>query len=140
LANQAALHATSTIPIVGSTVDPGLVTSLARPDGNVTGLTLMMQDITAKQLELLKEAVPGIGKVGVLAHPDTPGLGQLMAQLERAAARIGVPMLSMFVSSAQDLPIRFNEIDAVGADAYFVVSDPLTIAMRDDIANLALRH
>jgi putative tryptophan/tyrosine transport system substrate-binding protein len=140
LASQAARHATSMIPIVGATVDPGLVASLARPGGNVTGLTLMMQDITAKQLQLLKESVPGISKVGVLLHPDTPGLTQLMAELERAAATIGVSVLPVVVGTAQDLPRRFNEITAAGADAYFVLSDPLTIAMRDDIAGLALRH
>jgi putative tryptophan/tyrosine transport system substrate-binding protein len=107
LASQAARHATSIIAIVGATVDPGLVTSLARPGGNVTGLTLMMQDITAKQLQLLKEAVPGISKVGVLLHPDTPGLAQLMAELERAAARIGVPVVPVAVGTAQDLPRCF---------------------------------
>jgi hypothetical protein len=63
-----------------------------------------------------------------------------MAELERAAARIGVSVLPVVVGTAQDLPRRFNEITAAGADAYFVLPDPLTIAMRDDIAGLALRH
>ena len=71
----------------------------------MTGLTLMMQDVTAKQLQLLKEAVPGISKVGVLLHPDTPGLAQLMAELERAAARIGVPVVPVVVGTAQDLAL-----------------------------------
>ena len=106
----------------------------------MTGLTLMMQDITAKQLQLLKDSVPGISKVGVLLHPDTPDLAQLMAELERAAARIGVSVLPVVVGTAQDLPRRFNVITAAGADAYFVLSDTLTIAMRDDIAGLALCH
>ena len=67
----------------------------------MTGLTLMMQDITAKQLQLLKESVPGISKVGVLLHPDTPDLAQLMAELERAAARIGVSVLPVVVGSSR---------------------------------------
>jgi putative ABC transport system substrate-binding protein len=138
LASQAARHATLAIPIVGATVDPGLIASLARPGGNVTGLTLMTQDITAKQLELLKEAVPGISKVAVLSQPDMPGLAQLMAELERAAPKLGVALVPVVVGTAQDLPPRFNEMTATGADAYFVLSDPLTIAMRDDIAGLAL--
>lgn len=118
LASQAARHATSMIPIVGATVDPGLVASLARPGGNVTGLTLMTQDITAKQLQLLKEAVPGVSKVGVLLHPDTPGLAQLTAELEWASASIGVSVLPVVVGTAQDLAHRFDEITAAGADAY----------------------
>lgn len=117
LASQAARHATLAIPIVGTTVDPGLVASLARPGGNVTGLTLMTQDITAKQLELLKEAVPGISKVGVLLQPDIPGLAQLMAELERAAPKLGVALLPVVVGTDRDLPRRFNEITAAGADA-----------------------
>jgi putative ABC transport system substrate-binding protein len=140
LASQAARHATSMIPIVGATVDPGLVTSLARPGGNVTGLTMMMQDITAKQLQLLKEAVPGISKVGVLLHSDIPGLAQLRAELERAAASIGVSVLPLVVGTAQDLPGYFDEMTAAGADAYFVLADPVTVDMRADIAALALRH
>jgi putative ABC transport system substrate-binding protein len=140
LATQAARHATSMIPIVGATVDPGLVTSLARPGGNVTGVTLMMLDITAKQLQLLKEAVPRVSKVGVLAPPGMPGQAQLITEVERAAATLGISILAVSVDTAEDLPRRFDEITATRADAYFVLSDPLTIAMRDDIAGLALRH
>jgi putative ABC transport system substrate-binding protein len=137
---QAARHATSTIPIVGATVDVGLVASLARPGGNVTGLTMMMQDVTAKQLQLLKEAVPRASKVGVLVHPDIPGQVQLMTELERAAATLGISVLPAAVNAAQDLPRRFDEMTAAGADAYFVLADPVTNAMRADIAALALLH
>ena len=71
LATQAAHQATSTIPIVTSAGDPyyGLVASLARPGGNLTGLSVMWPDLVAKQLEMLKEAVPSVGKVGILLHP-----------------------------------------------------------------------
>jgi putative ABC transport system substrate-binding protein len=141
---QAARHATSAIPIVGATMgDPvslGLVASLARPGGNVTGLSMMMQDVTAKQLQLLKEAVPQARKVGVLVPPDIPGQVQLMTELERAAATLGISVLPVAVSASQDLPRRFDEMTAAGADAYFVLADPITIGMRADIAALALLH
>ena len=140
LPSQAARRATSMIPIVGATVDPGLVASLARPGGNVTGVTLMMQDITAKQLQLLTESVPRISKVGVLLQPDIPGRAQLMTELEQAAAELGVSVLPVAIGAAQDLPRRFDEMIATGADAYFVLADPVTNEMRADIAALALFH
>src|SRR5215472_6658964 len=71
---RAAREATSTIPIVTSAADPryGLVASLARPGGNVTGVSTMGPDLVAKQLQTLKEAVPGVGKIGVLLRQDSP--------------------------------------------------------------------
>jgi putative ABC transport system substrate-binding protein len=140
LPTQTARHATSTIPIVGATVDLGLVKSLARPGGNVTGVTLMMPDVTAKQLEFLKEAVPLASKVGVLLPHDIPLQEQLMAELERAAATLGISLVPATIGSAQDLPRCFDEMTAAGANAYFVLADPVTVARRTDIGMLALRH
>jgi putative ABC transport system substrate-binding protein len=140
LPTRAARDATSTIPIVGATVDLGLVKSLARPGGNVTGVTLMTQDVTAKQLEFLKEAVPLAGKVGVLLQTDLPFRSQLLAELERAAGALGASVIPVSVDTARDLPHLFDEMTAAGMDAYFVLADPLTVDMRADIATLALRH
>jgi putative ABC transport system substrate-binding protein len=125
---------------VGDAVGSGLVASLARPGGNVTGVSLMTQDLIAKQLEMLKEAVPRVIKVGVLLQRDTPRQAQLMAELERAAANLRVSIVPLVVDNAQDLPRRFDEMTATGADAYFVLADPRTVDMRADIAALALRH
>jgi putative ABC transport system substrate-binding protein len=140
LPTQAARQATSRIPIVGATVDLGLVKSLARPGDNVTGVTLMMPDVTAKQLEFLKEAVPRASKVGVLLQDNIPLRAQLMAELERAAATLGMSVVPAIVRTGQDLPRSFDEITASGTDAYFVLADPVTVGMRTDIATLALRH
>ena len=142
LATQAAHQATSTIPIVTSAGDPyyGLVASLARPGGNVTGLSVMWPDLIAKQLEMLKGAVPRVGKVGVLLQPGHTPHAQLMTELKRAAATLGIGVLPVAVGAAGDLPRRFDEISDAGADAYFVLDEPRTDAMRDDIAALALRH
>jgi putative tryptophan/tyrosine transport system substrate-binding protein len=139
---SAAREATSTIPIVTSAADPryGLVASLARPGGNVTGLSTMGPDLVAKQLQTLKEAVPGISKIGVLLRQDSPNHAQLMTELERAAPSLGVSLLPVVVGTDRDLPRLFDEMTAAGADAYFVLNEPRTDAMRGDIAALALRH
>src|SRR5439155_23044320 len=74
-ATQAAQHATNTIPIVTSSSDPvgaGLVTNLARPGGNITGLSLLNPELSEKRLELLKEAVPGLSRVAILWHGGHP--------------------------------------------------------------------
>jgi putative ABC transport system substrate-binding protein len=142
LATQAARQATATIPIVTSTGDPsyGLVASLARPGGNVTGLSVMWPDLVAKQAQMLKQAVPRLGKLGVLMQPGHTPHAQLMTELERAAPTLGVEVLPVAVGAAKDLPRRFDEMTAAAVDGYFVLAEPRTDPIRDDIAALALRH
>jgi putative ABC transport system substrate-binding protein len=140
---RAARQATSEIPIVMTSGDPigwGLIASLARPGGNVTGLSTMSPDLVAKQLQTLKEAVPGVSKIGVLLQQDSPGHAQLLTELERAAPNLGVSLLPVVVGTDRDLPRLFDEMTAAGADAYFVLSEPRTDAMRGEIAALGLRH
>jgi len=139
---RAARQATSTIPIVTSGADPhdGLVASLAHPGGNITGLSVMWPDLVAKQLQLFMEAVPRVSKIGVVLQPNYSPHAQLMTELERAAAVLGVSVFPVDVGTARDLPPRFDEMTKAGADAYFVLSEPRTTEMRDDIAALALRH
>jgi putative tryptophan/tyrosine transport system substrate-binding protein len=140
-AARAARQTTPTIPIVFTSGDPigsGLVTSLARPDGNATGLSLMWPDMVTKQLEILKEAVPPIKNIGILRQADSHGVE--MGELERAAAKLGVSVMSVPVGRAQDLPRLFSGMTAAGADAYLVLNEPRTDEMRRDIAELALVH
>jgi len=139
----AARQTTSAIPIVMTSGDPiglGLVASLARHGGNVTGLSGMSPDLVAKQLQTLKEAVPDVSKIGVLLRQDSPIHAQLMTELERAAPNLGVSLLPVVVGTDRDLPLLFDEMTAAGADAYFVLNEPRTDAMRGDITALALRH
>jgi len=139
---RAARQATSAIPIVTDMGDPvaeGLVASLARPGGNVTGLSSMLPELVGKQLEILKEAAPRVSRIGVLLQPDA-GVAQQMTELERAAATLGLSVLPVAVGTAQDLPHRFDEMTAAGVDAYFVLNEPRTTVMRGDIAALALRR
>jgi putative tryptophan/tyrosine transport system substrate-binding protein len=140
---HAARQATSVIPIVMTSGDPvglGLVASLARPGGNVTGLSAMWPDLVAKQLQTLKEAAPGVSKIGVLLRQDSPLHAQLMTELDRAAPNLGVSLLPVVVGADRELPLLFDEMTAAGADAYFVLNEPRTDAMRGEITALALRH
>jgi putative ABC transport system substrate-binding protein len=127
---------------VTSAADPhyGIVASLARPGGNVTGLSTMALDLVAKQLQTLKETVPGASKIGVLLQQDSPDHAQLMTELQRAAPNLGVSLLPVVVGADRELPLLFDQMTAAGADAYFVLNEPRTDAMRVDIAALALRH
>jgi putative ABC transport system substrate-binding protein len=90
-ATRAAMQATSTIPIVMANVgDPvryGLIASLARPGGNVTGLSFLISEMMLKNLELLKEVAPGTARVALLVNPSNPGVAPTMADLQRAARR-----------------------------------------------------
>ena len=136
-----ARQATATIPIVMATDDPvgqGLVASLARPGGNLTGISNMFKEVAGKQLEILKEIVPRAGKIGVLAHRDY--VQQATKVWEPAAASLGVSLLPVGVDTVEDLPHRFDDMTAAGADGYLVFAEPRTDAMRDAIAALALRH
>jgi putative ABC transport system substrate-binding protein len=136
-----ARRATATIPIVMDTNDPigrGLVASLARPGGNVTGISDMFNELTGKQLETLKETAPRVGKIGVLLHRDF--VLQATKDLEPVAASLGVSLLPVGVDTAEDLPRRFDEMTATGVDGYLVIAERRTDAMRDAIATLALRH
>ena len=140
---RAARQAASEIPIVMTSGDPigwGLVASLSRPGGNVTGLSTMWPDLVAKQLQTLKEALPVVSKIGVLLRQDSPGHAQLMTELERAAPNLGVSLLPVVVGADRELPLLFDEMTAAGADAYFVLNEPRTDAMRGDITAFALRH
>jgi len=104
---RAAQQATSAIPIVMTSADPvglGLVASLARPGGNVTGLTGMGPDVVTKQLQTLKEAVPRVSKIGILLQQDSPVHAKLMIELERAGPNLAVSLLRVVVGTDRDLP------------------------------------
>src|SRR4029077_17911561 len=123
----AARQATSILPIIMDTGDPiglGLVASLARPGGNVTGLSVMYPDLVAKQLATLKEAVPVVSKIGILRSPDASSHAQLLIELERAAPKLGVSVMPHPVPNGQDLLSLFDDMTAPGADGYFVLNDP----------------
>ena len=111
LAARAAQHATSTIPIVfahvGDPVGYGLVASLARPGGNLTGISVMGIELGGKQLELLKEAVPGVARVAVLRNPANPGAAQGLRVLEGAARALEITLHPVEVRGADEFERAF---------------------------------
>src|SRR6516165_6332200 len=103
----AAKRATSVIPIVfavaGDPVNAGLVASLARPDGNVTGLSVQQYDLAGKRLELLREAVPGLRRLAIMANVSNPGPVLEMGKVEAAARRLGLEAITFEIRRAEDI-------------------------------------
>jgi len=126
---RAAREATSSIPIVMDAGDPvgqGLVASLARSGSNVTGQSLMRQDMAAKQLQMLREAIPKATRIAVLQQPDYKLHLQQMAEIERTAVMLGVSVLAVSAGVVQDLPHLFEDMKEAGVDAYLVLNEPRT--------------
>ena len=143
-AAQAAKNATRTIPIVmiplGDPVGTGLVASLARPGGNVTGLTFMASGIAAKRLGLLKEAVPRISRVLVLSYLVDPIAAPQVKELERAAHSLGVKLLVRDIQTADDLPAAFDAGAREGAEGVLATAESIFVAERTRVVQLAAQH
>jgi putative ABC transport system substrate-binding protein len=137
----AAKRATSTIPIVmGAVSDPvgsGLVTSLARPGGNVTGSSLLAPQVAGKLLELLKEAVPEASRVAALVNPEGSVLAQ--REVEAAAKVLGVQLQLLDVRDPKDLDRAFQAATAARAQAVITIPSPFFAAHRARVAELALK-
>ena len=137
---QAVKQATSTIPIViaasGDPVEMGFVTSLARPGENLTGLSLSAPELSGKRLELLKQAVPAIAHVAVLANPANPNTASQLRETQRAARALQVQLHLVEVRGPQELDHAFAAIRSVPADALLVLLDPLFISQRARLIEL----
>ena len=136
----AAKNATRTIPIAGidleiDPVEAGLVASIARPGGNVTGMFLDLSVLSSKHLELIKEVIPGTSRVAILANHDINA--SQLRELNRVASSLSVDIRAMDVKSATDLDGAFDVAKNWRADALIVLSNPLSLAYRTRIGNLA---
>jgi putative tryptophan/tyrosine transport system substrate-binding protein len=140
----AARQATSTIPIVFvSHADPlgtGHVASLAQPGGNVTGLSLMMTETNVKGLELFKEAIPGLSRVGVIFDPATPSHGPGLKAVEAAGPSLGVRIQPLPVRSTGEFESAFAAMTREHCDGMLVLSTPLFIAAAKPLAEFAIKH
>src|SRR5262249_15690436 len=124
----AAKQATSVIPIVfaaaGDPVGTGLVASLARPGGNVTGLSIQQTDVAAKRLELLREVVPGLGRLAILANVGSPSVVLDMREVEATARTLGLEVTTLEIRRGEDIAPAFEALKG-RADALYVCIDPL---------------
>jgi putative ABC transport system substrate-binding protein len=126
-ANLAVKQATDTIPIVMTLVaDPiasGLVSSLARPGGNITGLSLQLPDLSAKRLQLLREAVPGITRVAILWNSGSPITPPQLRAAEKAARALGIQLQSLGVRTPDDFERAFQDATRQSAGALLILDD-----------------
>jgi putative ABC transport system substrate-binding protein len=144
-AAMAAKSATGTTPIVmialGDPVATGLVASLARPGGNVTGQTIMASGLAAKRLELLKEAVPRLSRVLVLSYlSGDPIAGPQVRELETAARSLGVKLLVQDIQTGDDFPAAFDAGARWRADGLLTTAESLLVVERKRIIDLAAGH
>jgi putative ABC transport system substrate-binding protein len=139
-----AKRATSTIPIVvvggGGMLANGLVASLARPGGNVTGLATLSPELTLKHLELLKEAVPGVTRVAVLQALSSYSTSTIWPQVEATARSLGMALQLFEVRESTAFDSAFAAMTQAQADALLVLGDPFFTPYRARIAALALQH
>jgi putative ABC transport system substrate-binding protein len=118
-------------------VEQGLIASLGRPAGNVTGMTIESTDSAGKELALLKEAIPGISRVGIVANPAMPGYSSVVKSLDRGAAALGLRLVLVGVASDDALVAAFEEMKDARVDAFLVVAEPVIDGLRARIAVLA---
>ena len=141
---RAAKQATSTIPIVvtaaADLVSSGLVPSIARPAGNLTGLTFFFAEICAKRVELIKEAVPGATRLGVLVNPANPSGEMALTAMARAAGSLQVELLPVKVIAPDDIAGAFAMLVSRGAQVLTFIEDPLLISNAPYIAQLATQN
>ena len=137
----AAKQATAAIPIVfAATADPvaiGLVESLAHPGGNVTGLSAESTDYAGKEVELLRELVPGLRRLAILTNADSPGMMAETGKVQAAASAAGLEVVTLAVRRAEEINAAFDGLKNK-ADALYCVPGPLTGTNRVRIVTLAL--
>ena len=136
-----AKQATSVIPIVfaaaGDPVGTGLVASLARPGGNITGLSIQQTDVAAKRLELLREIVPGLGRLAILANVGNPVVVLDMREVQATARTLGLEVITLEIRRGEDIVPAFEALNG-REEALYVVFDALVNTHRFRINTLAL--
>jgi putative ABC transport system substrate-binding protein len=143
-ASVAAREATADIPIVmvqaGNPVDAGLIESLARPGGNVTGMTSMLPDLGKKLIELLHQVVPSARRIASLGNPTNTGILQARPDTADAARRLGLELMVVDVVAPQDFEPAFARIEQSQAEALLVEVDPLISSNREAVIAFAARR
>ena len=139
----AAKQATQTIPIVFSVGDPvryGIVASMRRPGGNLTGVDNFTPDLNVKRLELLTEAVPGVSRVAVLANPASQATAEALKELEGAAQALRVKLHVLEAREPQEIDAAFAAMARERAEALLELTNPMFFVHRERLADLAAKH
>jgi putative ABC transport system substrate-binding protein len=140
---RSAKETTVTIPIVmtndGDPVGDGFVASLARPGGNITGLSTLAPEISGKQLELLKEIVPKLSRVAVFGTSTRPGNAQSLREVELAAGAFKVQLQYLDVLDPKDIATAFRAASKGRADAVLALASPTLLSQRTQITELAVK-
>jgi putative ABC transport system substrate-binding protein len=144
-ASLAAKAASSQVPmvvvLVADPVGTGIVQSLARPGGNITGITNIVAELAGKRLELLKELLPAARRIAVLVNPESQNAPLQLASAHAAAARLGIELRPVLdVRRAEDLAIAFEAAVRAKADAAIRMIDPLVFMLREQTAALSIKH
>jgi putative ABC transport system substrate-binding protein len=143
-ATRAAKQATTTIPIVmAQDADPvgsGFVASLARPGGNITGLSRLSPELSGKQLELLKETVPTLSHLAVFENSTQPGNRQSLTEVEMAAGALGVQLQYLNIGSRNDIETAFRAASKARANGILVLSSPVLFSQRTEVIELAAKN
>lgn len=141
---RAVQKATNTVPIVmGATGDPvgsGFVKSLAQPGGNITGLALMSSDVSAKLLDLLREVVPHLSRVGLLVSPTSSTYRAILDNIQSAAGKVGIEIVSVEARTPLEIESGFAAMVRSRSEAVIVGVTPLFVQQQDQIAELAAKH
>jgi putative tryptophan/tyrosine transport system substrate-binding protein len=142
-ASLAAHRATSTIPVVMSAGDPigaGIVSGLARPGGNVTGMSVQMAELEGKRLELLQKLIPSLARVAVFSNPTNPYCAIAVREAQLGATALGLRLDVLEGSDSRSLDDAFEALSRLRADAVLVVADPFLAGERVRIADQMIKN
>ena len=141
---RAAQRASSTVPVVftigGDPVRFGLVNSLNRPGGNVTGVLFNQNVLGAKRVELIREIAPNISRVALLMNPTNPNVKIEQADAEAAAKKLGLETVTLNGRNAPEIDSALEQLLSAKADAFITATDPILLDRREQIVSFALRH
>lgn len=144
LTTRYAAKSVKTIPVVmgysGDPVDAGIIASLARPGGNVTGMTFFAAELAGKRVELLKEAIPGVSRLAVLANPGHAGEQRELRETQAAAASLGVKLQYLTVRASSDFNTAFEAMVRERAESVVTFPDATTMAHRKEIAEFSSKR
>src|SRR5258708_2626873 len=141
---RAAQRASSTVPVVftigGDPVRFGLVKSVNRPGGNVTGILFNQNVLGAKRVELLREIAPKVSRVALLMNPTNPNVQIEQADAEAGAKKLGLETIALNARNARELDAAFEQLLSAKADGFITSSDPIVLDRREQIVSFAHKH